>query len=130
MKNKLSKKSVTKMNVLDSAVEKAIAAVETNDLSDQLMKYVHHELATKKEESSSGGFQILDENTTVSFIQNLIEMRQFDQSIKIGKPVKEMLQCQMEQVRERIHHQVRCFLTFHDKTSNYDKSYTVKAYRN
>ena len=107
MKNKLSKKTVTKMNVLDSAVEKAIAAVETTDLSDQLMKYIHHELATKKEESSTGGFQILDENTTVSFVQNLVEMRQFDQSLSVGKPVKEMIQCQMEQVRERIHHQAR-----------------------
>ena len=107
MKNKLSKKTGIKRNVLDSATEKAIAAVETTDLSDQLMKYIHHELASKKEESSSNGFQILDENTTVSFIQNLIEMRQFDQSVSVGKPVKEMIRCQMEQVRERIHHQVR-----------------------
>ena len=106
VKTKAARKT-QQMTKLDPAMEKALSA-EVN-LSEQLLKYVQHDLATRKAENGpTGGFQLLDEHTTVTFIQNLLNIRQQDgASMAIGKPIQEMVQCQLDAVSERIESQLQ-----------------------
>ena len=45
---------------------------------------------------------MLDENTTVSFIQNLLDIRSDGASLAIKKPINDMIQCQIQSVKDRI----------------------------
>lgn len=102
-----SARATHKQYNLEPAMEKALSA-EIN-LSEQLLKYVKHDLATRKAENGpTGGFQLLDEHTTVTFIQNLLNIRQQDgSSLGMAKPIQEMVQCQVAAVSERIESQLR-----------------------